>query len=255
MKWRLLERTGLPSTQVLSVIMGQPYVEKYRAALFECGIEVLSLPENPRLPGALAAHADLSLLHLGGERMLMENSLSCESKDFAEELSSRGVRIIKSTHDCGVIYPMDCILNICLIDNTVIGNPKTMDSALMSELTGKRVLKVRQGYAGCSTMVVDESAIITSDAGIASVARDAGISVLQISAGHIKLQGYDTGFIGGAAFKIARDRIAFTGSLDSHPDGAKIRSFLSSREVKVLELCSEPLYDVGKAIQLTEAAE
>lgn len=99
---------------------------------------------------------------------------------------------------------------------------------------------------------MDESSVITSDGGIAAVAGKAGLNVLRIAPGHILLDGFETGFIGGAAFKLSPGLLAFTGRLDGHPDGERIESFLRARRVEPLYLTDSPVFDVGSAVLLTE---
>ena len=95
------------------------------------------------------------------------------------------------------------------------------------------MLEVQQGYTKCSICVVSENAIITSDIGIHCKAKESGIDSLLISPGYIDLPGYKYGFIGGASFKISDNVIAFTGSLDSHPDKDNIEHFLCKYDEKV----------------------
>ena len=112
---------------------------------------------------------------------------------------------------------------------------------------------MRQGYAKCCACVVNEGAMITSDTGIAKAAARHGVDVLRIRPGYIELEGFDTGFIGGASFKISPERLAFTGRLDAHPDVARIESFLRERGVEPVYLTDSPAFDIGSAVPLTEA--
>ena len=82
--------------------------------------------------------------------------------------------------------------------------------------------------------------------------RTKGFAVLLIRPGHIALSGYDTGFIGGCCGKLAPDKLAFAGTLSSHPDGERMREFLHSRGVAPVELREGPLVDVGGILPLRE---
>ena len=115
---------------------------------------------------------------------------------------------------------------------------------------GYHPIFVAQGYANCSVAVVDEHSIITADCGIAKACRAAGLDVLQICPGFIRIPVYDTGFIGGCCGKLGADQLAFTGRLDSHPDGMKIRAFIKECGVQIIELTDEPLFDIGGLLQL-----
>ena len=111
---------------------------------------------------------------------------------------------------------------------------------------------VRQGYAKCSMLVVDERSIITQDAGIARAARGIGLNVLEIMPGYVALDGFEYGFLGGAGFKPAAGIIAFTGTLDAHPDRLRILTFLAARGVSAVYLTGLPVFDIGSAIPITE---
>lgn len=72
--------------------------------------------------------------------------------------------------------------------------------------------------------------------------------MLRIRPGYIELAGFDTGFIGGAAFRISERALAFTGRLDSHPDRADIEAFLRSRGIEPVYLTDRPAFDIGSAV-------
>ena len=113
-------------------------------------------------------------------------------------------------------------------------------------------MSIKQGYAKCSALIVDERSIISQDRGLTRAAAAAGLDVLQISPGHVALDGFEYGFLGGAGFKISRDKLCFTGVLDIHPDKGRILDFLSARGIRPLYLTDRPVFDIGSAIPLTE---
>ena len=53
----------------------------------------------------------------------------------------------------------------------------------------------------------------------------AGINVLLVEPGFVKLRGADTGFIGGASGRVD-DEIVFNGDLSAHPNLKKITAFI-----------------------------
>ena len=113
-------------------------------------------------------------------------------------------------------------------------------------------MSVRQGYSRCAVCTVDADSIITADRGIAVAAESNGMHVLLIRPGYIRLEGYPYGFIGGASCKLASDKLAFTGSLDIHPDREAILGFLSERGISPVYLSQEPAFDIGSMIPLFE---
>ena len=106
---------------------------------------------------------------------------------------------------------------------------------------------MKQGYACCSIVPVDEDSIITADRGIARAAEAAGIKVLTVEAGHVELPGYDTGFLGGTSGRVG-DEILFNGDLSSHPDFEAIKDFIGSRGLKIKYFEGYPLRDIGSII-------
>lgn len=112
---------------------------------------------------------------------------------------------------------------------------------------GMIMVDVKQGYAKCSTVIVDENSIITYDQGIASACRAAGLDVLTVMPGHVMLPGYDTGFIGGASGRVG-DTIYFNGDLSVHPDFDNIREFIESHGLKLWWTKDWPLTDIGSVI-------
>ena len=77
----------------------------------------------------------------------------------------------------------------------------------------------------CSIAIVDENSIITYDAGIAKACEGIeDLSVLLVQPGFVRLDGYDTGFIGGTCGRVG-DELVFNGDLSSHPDFPRILEF------------------------------
>ena len=76
--------------------------------------------------------------------------------------------------------------------------------------------------------------------------------MLEITPGFVELYGFREGFIGGAAFKLAPDIIAFTGRLTRHPDKALILDFLKKHGVSAVYLTDKPVFDVGSVIPVIE---
>ena len=72
---RYLEQPQLPLTSVTSVALGQRYVPDFAPQLESLDIEVLGISGPECLDYRLRDHADLLLLHTGGDRFLAaENS-------------------------------------------------------------------------------------------------------------------------------------------------------------------------------------
>ncbi len=146
-------------------------------------------------------------------------------------------------------YPGDILYNGFSTGKYFIHDLKHTDEQLLKAVDelGLIPVNVKQGYACCSIVPVDEDSIITADRGIARAAEAAGIRALTVEAGHVELPGYDTGFLGGTSGRV-EDEIVFNGDLSAHPDYESIRDFIGSRGLKVKFFESYPLRDIGSII-------
>ena len=146
-------------------------------------------------------------------------------------------------------YPGDIAYNAACTGRFLIHNLKYTAKHILdhAEEAGMTLINVRQGYAKCSTVTVDEKSIITYDRGIARACEAAGMDVLTTDPGHILLPGYDTGFIGGCSGR-AGDTIYFNGDLSRHPDSKEITDFITDHGLKVKYFEDQPLTDIGSII-------
>lgn len=146
-------------------------------------------------------------------------------------------------------YPSDIIYNAFSTGKYFIHDLKHTDKVLLgcAEAMGLIPVNVKQGYACCSIVPVDEDSVITYDRGIAKAAEAAGMNVLVVEPGHVELPGYDTGFIGGTSGKVG-DEIIFNGDLSVHPDFEAIREFIEAKGLKVKYFEGYPLRDIGSII-------
>lgn len=249
---KYVAKPNLPENSKL-VLIGEKYSKLLAEPLENMGITPLFVPDNPCVDTKVSGHVDLSVIHLGANKIVMAPYLKGSS--ISEQLINLGFEVTFTETLQTKSYPFDSGFNVCIIDNKLIYNPKTAEKTIVDILTkGERCysINVKQGYSKCSTCVVNENAIITADEGIDRAARRAGIDSLKIAQGYIDLPGYDYGFIGGASFKINKNTIAFTGLLDNHPDKQRIIDFLSLHNVDALYLTDRPIFDIGSAIPILE---
>ena len=252
---RFVETPNLPVC-ASTVIIGEKYCKILQSGIKSLGIDALFMPDNPYVDVRLSGHADLSILHLGGSRLLLAPYLKGSS--FSRRLEDRGFDIRFAGIEQSSLYPGDAQMNVCILGDKVIYNPKTGSDAIVKDLTiGNGAIQVssRQGYSRCSVCVVNDNAIITADEGICRSAKAHGIDVLKIRPGYIDLPGFDYGFIGGASFKLSDTKLAFTGGLDKHPDAERIIEFASLHNVDIVYITDNPAFDIGGAVPITEASE
>lgn len=147
----------------------------------------------------------------------------------------------------GPKYPENIIYNAACTGKYFIHNIKYTDPQLLKEAENLEIISVQQGYTKCSTLIVDENHIITSDIGIYNSCYGK-LDILLITSGHIKLKNFDYGFIGGASGRIG-DTIFFNGDLSGHPDHEKITAFIESCDLKIKYFTEYPLEDIGSIIE------
>ena len=149
----------------------------------------------------------------------------------------------------GSSYPEDIAYNAACTGRFFIHKLSNTAPALLAaaEEAGMRLVDVRQGYSKCSTVILDETSIITYDRGIAVKCRAEGMDVLEVRPGHVLLPGYDTGFIGGASGRVG-STVYFNGDLRAHPDFKAITDFIETRGLKAVWFAGWPLTDIGSII-------
>lgn len=152
--------------------------------------------------------------------------------------------------DLDMDYPDDVAFNAActgryFIHNLSATNPKLLKAACDMDMI---LIDVRQGYTKCSTVIVDETSLITYDEGIyRACCKYPELSVLLVSPGFVRLDGYDTGFIGGASGRVG-DEIIFHGDLFGHPDFTRIVNFIEDRDLSCKWFADFKLTDIGSIL-------
>jgi len=247
---KFIDIPHLPKGRVSALIAGECYAGILEKPLKALGAQYIPMPDCDCVGDGLRGHADLCIAHLGGREFVVARNMRNKFQKLIYFLTENGAVIYESERTLGAKYPQDVPLNVCILDETVVCNTKYADPIILNSV--HKLIHVSQGYTKCSICVVDERSIITSDKNITSQLRENGYNVLEISAGHIALPGYDSGFIGGAAFKLSRNILAFSGSLDSHPDKNAILDFLSNRGISPAFLTDMEIFDIGSVIPIVE---
>ncbi|MBE6668336.1 MAG: hypothetical protein E7607_08530 [Ruminococcaceae bacterium] len=224
-------------------IAGSGLSQKCRDAIKALGAELIILENNPNLEARVAHHADLSVLPLGNILFTHENTLSSHLRAAAEKREYE-IKIIPEK--LGKSYPDDILLNCLVVGKYIFARADKISRTVIgyAEEKGYTVVNVNQGYARCTACPVSDSAVITSDKAIKKAALSQGLAVLEISGGHINLDGFPYGFIGGAC-GVLEDKLIFAGDLKMHPDGEKITEFCKKHGITAVSLSDEHLCDVG----------
>ncbi len=234
---------NLPAKRVNRVVISPEYPQ-VAAALNGMGIEALTVTLCSDLQPAVQGHADMLFAYLGCGNFAAEKS----QKKLVNQLNELGL-CEKGTVVLKEKYPHDIALNSCILGRRVLCNSLFTCPEIVH---GREVIDVRQGYAKCSCVVVDENSIITDDPSVNAAALKSGIDVLLVGKGDVVLDGMNYGFIGGCCGKIAPDTLAFCGDASTHGDYQQIVSFLKQRSVNICSLFGGKLLDIGSIIPITQ---
>ncbi len=245
---RFIEKPHLPQGAVRHIIIGEKYQKCLEKALIVHNLTPIWLKSNDFVDERLSGHCDLMAAHLGRKTVVTSEFLN--NSHIFDNLCVEQLTIQNPTDK---LYPMDAGLNFCIVGDKLIYNPKTACESAVSLLKCEKI-PCKQGYTKCSICVVDENSIITADSKIAQSAAAHGIDALLVGKKLIALDGFDYGFIGGASFKIGKNKLAFTGNINNVTERERIESFLNKRGIEAVYLTSNGLFDIGSAIPLTEEA-
>ncbi len=212
---------------------------RVRASLSYYG-DVLAVPEWEGLPSPVSSHPDMLFYPLPSGKILVGRDYYEKNESF---LSALGDCFLLSERSPRGKYPSDILFDCLGAGDTLYGK----EGCVAEEITGyyPHFVHVSQGYTRCSTAMLGKRCAVTADRGISAALKKGGIEVLDIRPGHIRLEGYGCGFIGGAGAMLGDGVYGFFGDLLSHPDGERIEKFASKHKIKAVSLSDEPLSDNG----------
>ena len=170
---------------------------------------VVLVPKDERFDERINSHPDLVISIIDDTLIVDENA---NIKIF-KQLDSLGVPYVLGNSRLAAAYPNDIAYNAVITKDYLIHNFNHTNSLLLQHVknSGKKLISVKQGYTKCSTVVINDNSIITSDQGIHQASKDE-MNPLLIQPGHVLLEGHDYGFLGGASGSFD-DSIIFHGDL------------------------------------------
>ncbi len=209
--------------------------------------DVISVPACNSLPTPEQLHADMQIIHIKNNVFVCEKSVA----DYYKLLLPEAI-IIKGEAVSNK-YPDNIAFNASVIGNKIFCNIKYTDPVLIriAKDMDFELINVKQGYTKCSTAIVNEKAVITSDIGLAKIYKDNGLDVLLITEGNIVLKGYNYGFIGGCCGKISEKILWFYGNVSEHPDYKRILEFCRSYQCEIEYIANIPLTDIGSVLPVS----
>lgn len=205
---------------------------------------VVPLPPDPLLDSPVASHPDM-IMSVIGENIVLPRTYYEANHDLFHKVSTLGYQVTLSDAPRSKKYPSDVGLNAAVGEDYIICRSESTSPELLecAKIAGKKIIDVKQGYAGCSCIVTDR-AVLTSDTGIHRALTDQGIDSTYVDKDGISLPGYDVGFIGGCG-GYHDGTLYFFGSLNSIACGNSVKEFAKSHEYKIRELSETKLTDYG----------
>ena len=212
--------------------------------------EVIELPPFSALDSRVASHPDMLIFELDGKLFTSKHYYNEAKKSIDKITSATSLTLVLTNDNIGNSYPNDIKFNTFLLNKSLIGNKAHISEEIRNyaDTLGISARNVNQGYAKCSTVVL-ENAIITADKGIFSSAKELGAEALLVSDDGVLLEGYNCGFIGGAS-GVYENKAFFCGDILLHRDGKKIITFCENLGYKIICLSNDSLYDVGTILFL-----
>ena len=230
-----------------TVIVDYRIDAKCEESLTSRGFDVIKLPPCRVLQSPVSAHPDM-LIFIFGNRLFCHERYYSEAKAAVDAVvSAGGFELILSDERWESEYPHDVLFNAAIVGDKLICSKKNVSRLIADLYDEENVINTKQGYAKCSTCTVGERGIISSDPSVARSADGAGIDVLLLNGNHTRLEGYDTGFIGGASGDDG-ENVYFCGDLSKHPEGERIADFCLAHGRRAVSLSDGELYDYGSLI-------
>lgn len=211
--------------------------------LKKAGYNVIFSLESKMIDEKIKEHVDMQI------RMINDSSFICTKESYSHYRAflPNGINLYMTELNCSSVYPRDCLVNNFSIKNYLVCNPKSVDPQILKILKNERIIRVNQGYSKCSTIVADDF-LITSDNAILKKTKEKGVNSYLIEAGDIKLEGYDSGFIGGTCGYSKKLGIVFYGDISNYKYKQKLMEILDKENIKYYSPTDEEFVDYGSMI-------
>lgn len=193
---------------------------------------------------SINSHPDLQIHFISDETAVAAPSVY----EYYRHILPDYINIKSGISDIGFTYPQNCAYNIVRLGKTVLCNIEFAEKTILDyyHKVGYRIINVKQGYTKCNVCPVSDKIFITEDCGIyktvCKAAKD--IKVYLITPGSVRLDGFEYGFIGGAAGKY-NDSIIFCGSFSANNE---LKNIINETGIKTIALAEDTLYDFGSII-------
>ncbi len=240
---------NLPEDLVNLVVVDERIAAEAEHALHCMEIEILKVVSHKNLYPAVASHPDMLIHHVGKNTVIYAPDTDAQ---LLRRLEQYGFLLMKGEAYISPKYPSDIAYNVARVGHYYFQNLKYTDPVIKRQLEGQGVepVNVKQGYAKCSVLVLDENSIVTSDPGIAKAAESKDLNVLFVKERAIRLPGLNYGFIGGIGGMISKNTLAINGDIKKLDCYSELVDFISKRNIKYVCLSDEYVTDIGSIIPL-----
>lgn len=209
---------------------------------------VVLVPADDRFDPRISSHPDLVLAILDNILVIDEHA----HRSIFQQLEDLRVPYVTTSPELAALYPLDVAYNAVITRDYFLHKLEATNPLLLlhSRRSGKNLIPVKQGYTKCSTVVVNDTTLITSDRGIYHAAKN-DMNLLLVEPGHVLLPGFDLGFLGGTS-GLLEDTVIFHGDLSKHPDFLRIKDFLDEAGKELHYFEEFPLTDIGSILVLQQ---
>lgn len=211
--------------------------------------QVVILGANAKTYSAIATHPDIQLLVIEDQLFIDQQTWSNLPPKIADKMLSNPQKIHIIDTDLGSCYPKSVLFNAKYMDRLFVHHLAYTQTQIRAYVQQEAItaIDVKQGYTGCSLLLLNRQRAITGDQGVARKLRDQGLEVLLIDNRQILLPGFEHGFIGGCCGLIGK-KVFFNGDLDKHSQGRQIRAFIYQTGYQIEEVKGQFLQDIGSII-------
>lgn len=212
--------------------------------LSDMGFEIIPLPLTHLVAEPICGHPDIQIF-VHKNCAFTHPAIPLDVVNSIEKYCRVTICSIKLNNK----YPMDIPYNIACMGNSAIHKTASTPPEIKKYFTDNNInlLNTQQGYSKCSTLIVNDKSIITSDNSIHRTAESNGIDSLLVTPGFIDLPGYNQGFIGGASGRFNKT-ILLSGRIDNHPDSDIIMDFIAGKGMHIRFLSKNRALDIGSIL-------
>lgn len=216
--------------------------------LIELGYELIEINTSTKVYPEISSHVDIFACKVR-DKIIIEPTQYQNIMPYVKN-------IIKGQDEIQEKYPADIKYNVCTIGKKAIHNFQYTDAKLKQELINNNyeLINTTQGYTNCSIAVIDDNSAIVSDKGLYKILKFHGIDTLLVENNlDIKLLNggnYSSkkGFIGGCITRLGDSIIVF-GDLNKIDIDCRIRDFITSKNLKIIEFKEFDIIDYGGLIE------